>query len=62
MNSADQVLAERLRDRRIPRESEWRGAVRAIEECGSLALRETGLERSAIPQLVRVLLERPRRR
>src|SRR5882762_1330298 len=48
MNSADQVLARTFAGPSNPSRIGVESAVRAIEECGSLALRETGFERSAI--------------
>ena len=48
MNSADQVLARTFAGPSNPSRIGVESAVRAIEECGNLALRETGLERSAI--------------
>src|SRR5882762_7643427 len=48
MNSADQVLARAFAGPSNPSRIGVERAVRAIEECGNLALRETGLERSAI--------------
>src|SRR6267378_799662 len=48
MNSADQVLARTFAGPSNPSRIGVESAVRAIEECGNLALRETGFERSAI--------------
>ncbi len=48
MNSADQGLARAFAGPSNPSRIGVESAVRAIEECGNLALRETGLERSAI--------------
>src|SRR5712671_3168311 len=48
MNSADQVLARTFAGPSNPSRIGVESAVRAIGECGNLALRETGLERGAI--------------
>ena len=48
MNSADQVLARTFAGPSNPSRIGVDRAVRAIEECANLALRDTGLERSAI--------------
>ncbi len=48
MNSADQVLARTFAGPSNPSRIGVESAVRAIEECANLALRETGLERGAI--------------
>ncbi len=48
MNSADQVLARTFAGPSNPSRIGVESAVRAIEDCGNLALRETGFERSAI--------------
>jgi glucosamine kinase len=48
MNSADQVLARTFAGPSNPSRIGVESAVRAIEECGNLALREAGLERSSI--------------
>jgi N-acetylglucosamine kinase-like BadF-type ATPase len=48
MNSADQVLARTFAGPSNPSRIGVDSAVRAIEECANLALRDTGLERSAI--------------
>src|SRR5258708_40324900 len=48
MNSADQVLARTFAGPSNPSRIGVECAVRAIEECANLALREAGLERSAI--------------
>lgn len=48
MNSADQVLARTYAGPSNPSRIGVESAMRAIEECADLALREAGLERSAI--------------
>jgi len=48
MNSADQVLARTFAGPSNPSRIGVESAVRAIEECANLALRDTGLERCAI--------------
>jgi N-acetylglucosamine kinase-like BadF-type ATPase len=48
MNSADHVLARTFAGPSNPSRIGVEAAVRAIEECANLALRDTGLERSAI--------------
>jgi len=48
MNSADQILARTFAGPSNPSRIGVESAVRAIEECANLALRDTGLERSAI--------------
>lgn len=48
MNSADEVLARTFAGPSNPSRIGVESAVRAIEECADLALRDTGLERSAI--------------
>src|ERR1700741_1154731 len=48
MNSADQVLARTYAGPSNPSRIGVESAMRAVEECADLALREAGLERSAI--------------
>ena len=48
MNSADQVLARTYAGPSNPSRIGVESAIRAIEECADLALRDVGLERSAI--------------
>src|SRR5260370_39580479 len=51
MNSADQVLARTVAGPSNPSRIGVESAVRAIEECANLALRETGLQRGAISRV-----------